>query len=243
MESSCILTVEFYKNVGLADVDRACKRGALTSPARTPQSPQMHSPGPTPPFEWQQKYMVLVPLCTLEGILMSNDTSDPSGFASQISQPRLTKKRKRKDVDASQPHILHQSTFRKAAWSYFRLRLVTPETAAFAPCTPSTDDISLLTVLPILTEPLQAYLGITGAATPLDILKTSGRDVWIRVQRQDARVFRAAMSGWVGDIAREHVPGAELKGIGAKVKAAWRIKEEGETVLSLHGDGRDIFGG
>ncbi|KAH7371959.1 hypothetical protein BKA66DRAFT_384893, partial [Pyrenochaeta sp. MPI-SDFR-AT-0127] len=128
-----------------------------------------------------------------------------------------TKKRKRKDKES--PHILHQCTFRKPSWTYLRLCLVTPGTASLAPTsstaqsstatTPtdkpapiqaerSTSNIDPLTVATLLSHPLSSYLGTTGAAIPIDILKTSGREVWVRIPRQDARGFRASLSGWVG---------------------------------------------
>ncbi|KAF2826531.1 hypothetical protein CC86DRAFT_370495 [Ophiobolus disseminans] len=169
------------------------------------------------------------------------------------SQTRPAQKRKRKDKDASQTHNLQQTTFRRAAWSYFHLTLVTPQTASLPSLSTaatiaesslsSPNDISPITTFSLLRPPLQSFLGITGVAIPIDTLKTCGRDVWIRVPRQDARAFRAALSGWVGSADREYVTGSATVDSSVKVRVAWRIQGEGGTVLSTGGGGGEMFGG
>ena len=86
-----------------------------------------------------------------------------------------------------------------------------------------------------------------GAAVPIDILKTEGRSVWIRVPRQDARGVRAALTSWAGS-----VEGADVGlGVGGRVGVTWKIGGQ-SGVLGLLvgsgsgmvgvGDGRDVFG-
>ncbi|CAN9380968.1 unnamed protein product [Alternaria alternata] len=160
-----------------------------------------------------------------------------------------TKKRKRKDnAQEKQVHILHQSTFRKTAWSYFHLILLTPGTAAIPPATASTDSTTTTSLSPLLassllTHSLRSYLGITGTAIPIDMLKISGRSVWVRIPRQDARAFRASLSGWVGTCDGEDIPGVE-GGMGVKVGVAWRVVGEGGVLggITTGGDGMDLFG-
>ncbi|CAN9257793.1 unnamed protein product [Alternaria alternata] len=128
---------------------------------------------------------------------------DTSELDSTTPTSSNTKKRKRKDnAQEKQVHILHQSTFRKTAWSYFHLILLTPGTAAIPPATASPDStttsLSPLLASSLLTHSLRSYLGITGTAIPIDMLKISERSVWVRIPRQDARAFRASLSGWVG---------------------------------------------
>ncbi|KAF1363813.1 hypothetical protein EJ07DRAFT_100938 [Lizonia empirigonia] len=110
-----------------------------------------------------------------------------------------TKKRKRKEKES---HVLHQTTFRRPTWSYFHLALITTGTAAAQSSTftasSETQDIDALTVSALLLQPLTAYLGITGSAVPIDILHTVGCSAYVRMPRQDARAFRAALSGWIG---------------------------------------------
>ncbi|KAH7073699.1 hypothetical protein BKA63DRAFT_604030 [Paraphoma chrysanthemicola] len=169
-----------------------------------------------------------------------------------LANPSQTpsKKRKRKD---EKPHILHQSTFRRPEWTYLHLTLITPSLTTTSKPTTATDTapsptaLDPLTVSPLLTQPLSQYLGTTGAAVPIDILKTGGRDVWIRVPRQDARALRASLSSWVGSCDVESVPGVEFSEEGRRVRVAWRVVGESGTVggcvLGGKGDGRGLFDG
>ncbi|CAN9445269.1 unnamed protein product [Alternaria alternata] len=93
------------------------------------------------------------------------DTSELDATTTPTSSN--TKKRKRKDnVQEKQVHILHQSTFRKTACHNLP-RL-------------DDDDIPLTppSLVLLLTHSLRSYLGITGTAIPIDMLKISGRSVW-----------------------------------------------------------------
>ncbi|KAF2855121.1 hypothetical protein T440DRAFT_539235 [Plenodomus tracheiphilus IPT5] len=177
--------------------------------------------------------------------------SPPNDTPTQQQQPPPSKKRKKQ----KETHILFQTTFRKPKWSYMHLILVTPGTASLPPststCTSSaeinppkhTDDISPLLASPLLLQPLTSYLGTTGSAIPIDILKTQGRQVWLRVPRQDVRAVRASLSSWVGNVEADDVPGLRGQG-GGKVRVAWRILGEAGVLGGLGGmgDGGDLFG-
>ncbi|EUC43191.1 hypothetical protein COCMIDRAFT_38863 [Bipolaris oryzae ATCC 44560] len=136
-------------------------------------------------------------------------------------------------------HILHQTTLRKPTWSYLHLTLTSPSfpssTSSASTTTPTTD-ISPLLISPLLTSALRAYLGTMGAAIPVDILKTAGREVWIRVPRQDVRGVKAALGSWVG-----RVEGEDVGGEAGRVGVAWRVVG-GAGVLGGMGDGGEVFG-
>jgi ribonuclease P/MRP protein subunit POP8 len=181
-----------------------------------------------------------------------------------------SKKRKRKE----KLHIVHQTTFKKPQWSYFHLELITHGTAAppvlaplqFASIPPSAStasnplptppsstvkpapadgDLDPLTVSSLIQPPLQTFLGLTGSAIAIDILKTQGREVWIRIAREDARAVRASLSAWVGSCDGDLVPGAEAgSSSSGRLKVAWRVRGESEMLGSLiGGDGQDLFKG
>ncbi|KAF2118921.1 hypothetical protein BDV96DRAFT_367321 [Lophiotrema nucula] len=109
-------------------------------------------------------------------------------------------------------------------------------------------DIDPITASALLVRPLNQYLGLTGSAIPVDILKTHAAEVWIRIPREDAKAFRASLSGWIGSCEREMIPGAK-EGVEARVRVAWRVKGEAEYLggLGMGGDaergGRDLFRG
>ncbi|KAF1926860.1 uncharacterized protein M421DRAFT_6763 [Didymella exigua CBS 183.55] len=158
--------------------------------------------------------------------------------ATQTTQDAKERKRKEKEI-----HILHQTTFRKPTWSYFHLTLVTPGTASQTPSASATPshlhDVDALTVSTLLMQPLIAYLGITGSAVPIDILHTQGRNAYVRIPRQDARAFRAGLSGWIGGCDSGSVPGVKE---GGRVNVAWRVVAEGGSLGLLRGAGEEVFG-
>ncbi|KAJ8113530.1 hypothetical protein OPT61_g4364 [Boeremia exigua] len=162
------------------------------------------------------------------------DSQSPAAF------PQSDKKRKRKEKET---HILHQTTFRKPTWSYFHLSLITPGTAAqpssSLTTSPNSRDIDALTVSTLLLQPLTAYLGITGSAVPIDILHTQGRSAFVRMPRQDARAFRAGLSGWIGGCDAGSVPGVQE---GGRVNVAWRVVAEGGSLGLIRGTGDELFG-
>lgn len=113
------------------------------------------------------------------------------------------------------------TTIRHLPWTYFHLSLISPEITS--QCTDA--EVDILTARTYLTSALQQFLGITGTAIPVDFLKVEGRNIWIRVPRDDSAVIVSALSGWIG---RESV--------------AWRIKGKSEWLGSLvAGDGSDLF--
>ncbi|RAR13199.1 hypothetical protein DDE83_003455 [Stemphylium lycopersici] len=184
------------------------------------------------------------------------DTATDTTMTSACPNPSL-KKRKRKDAEEKQQqqqqHMLFQTTFRKASWCYLHLVLVTPSalgTSTASNPAPPTPDISPVQASLALLSALRSYLGTTGTAIPMDILKTSGRNVWVRVPRGDARGVRAAVSGWVGSVEGAELFGSSNGGGGAgggKVDVAWRVVacEGALGLLGVDGEdggGREMFG-
>ena len=82
---------------------------------------------------------------------------------------------------------------------------------------PSSSPLDELTAHKHLTSALQQFLGITGTAIPVDILKVDEWDVWIRVPREDGGAVAAAVGNWVG--AGEGV--------------SWRVKGRGQWLGAL----------
>ncbi|OAP56864.1 hypothetical protein AYL99_08976 [Fonsecaea erecta] len=82
-------------------------------------------------------------------------------------------------------------TLRNPPHSYFHLRL-----HAMPP--PADQTLDEITLRSYLTAALQQYLGLTGAAIPVDILKVEGPNAWIRVPCDDEVAVTAAVSLWVG---------------------------------------------
>lgn len=116
---------------------------------------------------------------------------------------------------------LTQHTLRSPSWTYLHLQLQQPS----APNPNPTVDA--LTARQHLTSALSQFLGLTGTAIPIDILKLENSDVWIRVPFDDGAAVEAAVGGWVG--------------VGGSV--GWRVVGKDEWLGRLvGGDGRDLFG-
>jgi len=83
----------------------------------------------------------------------------------------------------------------------------------------SENSLDELTARSYITSALTQFLGLTGSAISIDVLKVEGGDCWIRMPREDLSIVTAALGGWVG--------GNETDG-----KVAWRVKASGNW-LSL----------
>lgn len=108
-------------------------------------------------------------------------------------------------------------TLRKAPYSYFRMSLRSLSATSQAPH--DLDEISARTYL---TLALQQYLGLTGTAISIDILKVESRDVWIRLPSEDEVAVAASLSQWTGS-----------------KDLAWRIEQRGAWLGGLCGN-RDV---
>ena len=73
------------------------------------------------------------------------------------------------------------------AYLYLTVKQLPPSTA-----TPLDE----VTAHSYLRSALSQFLGLTGTAIPLDVLKVEGRDIWLRVAREDASAVVAAVSQW-----------------------------------------------
>lgn len=111
-------------------------------------------------------------------------------------------------------------TISQLPFTYFHLCL--------RPSTPivSQEPVDIITARTHLTSALQQYLGLTGTAIPIDFLKVEGRDVWIRLPREDSSAVHGALSQWMGRDG----------------SVSWQVKGKGESIGALNaGDGRDLF--
>ena len=88
-------------------------------------------------------------------------------------------------------HEIASKTIKNPPFSYARLELMSE----------STFEINLdnLTVRSYIMAALTQFLGLSGSAISVDILKVEGREAWIRVPREDLSPVVAAVGGWVGD--------------------------------------------
>ncbi|KAI2794071.1 hypothetical protein POX_a00661 [Penicillium oxalicum] len=144
----------------------------------------------------------------------------------------ITPKRKVPETTSSTINF----TSRNPPWTYLKLQLIPqPDAPALQPL----DELSARTYI---SSALSQFLGLTGTAIPIDILKiepkgdttSSGTShkydsAWIRVPRDDGAAVVAAISSWIG-------------GSGSASGAALRICAKGNYLGALvAGSGQDLF--
>ncbi|CAJ2508196.1 Uu.00g093820.m01.CDS01 [Anthostomella pinea] len=116
---------------------------------------------------------------------MTQAQANTSMAASTLSAPK-----------AKKAHELVTCTIKAPPFSYAHLEVFSNNTTS----TTNTDEIDLdaLQVRSYCTAALKQFLGATGTAVPLDILKVDGRSCWLRVPRDDLGAFSAAITAWQG---------------------------------------------
>ncbi len=127
------------------------------------------------------------------------------------------------EAELSQTALQETITIRNPPFTYLHLTLLTSNTSLPVSELPPID---ILTARAHLTAALSHFLGITGTAIPIDFLKVEGRDVWIRVPREDAAAIVGALSQWIGQ----------------DCGVSWRVKGKGEWLgVAAAGDGHELF--
>ncbi|KAF4120200.1 ribonuclease P/MRP protein subunit POP8 [Geosmithia morbida] len=100
-------------------------------------------------------------------------------------------------------HDILTCTIRAPQFSYAHLELITGDNTSNSQLSSSSfkADLDPLQVKTYCTSALRQFLGLTGAAVSVDVLKVQGSECWVRVPRDDLASFAAAMTAWRG--ARE----------------------------------------
>jgi ribonuclease P/MRP protein subunit POP8 len=91
-------------------------------------------------------------------------------------------------------HQLFTCTIKAPQFSYAHLEVLTDGNVE----TPA--DLDNLQVLFLCRAALQRFLGTTGLAIPIDILKIKGNHCWLRVPRPDLGAFAAAITAYSGRV-------------------------------------------
>jgi ribonuclease P/MRP protein subunit POP8 len=120
--------------------------------------------------------------------------------------------------------VLTSKTITTPPFSYICLELVSDTAARI-----KLDEITVRTYI---TSALTQFLGLTGSAMSVDILKVQGKESWIRVPREDLSPVVAAMGGWFGKSEAEGSVGWKVKASGnwlgvlvaeREAETLWRI--------------------
>ncbi|KAI1354959.1 hypothetical protein F5Y01DRAFT_220971 [Xylaria sp. FL0043] len=100
--------------------------------------------------------------------------------ASTASAPKVNKS-----------HELVSAVIKAPPYSYAHLELFNAESLKAV-------ELDALQVKSYCTAALKQFLGATGIAIPLDILKVEGQSCWLRLPRDNLGAFAAAITAWQG---------------------------------------------
>lgn len=95
-------------------------------------------------------------------------------------------------------HELATCTIKSPPFSYVQLELSTQGSG------PEADEAAVLDAVQVrayCTAALRQFLGISGTAISIDILKVEGKQCWVRVPGPDLALFSAAVTAWNGNIS------------------------------------------
>jgi ribonuclease P/MRP protein subunit POP8 len=121
-------------------------------------------------------------------------------------------KQKREHTNLLRGHEIAARSIKTPAFSYACLHFLSDST--------SQTDPDAITVRSHLSSALTQFLGLSGAAIAVDILKVEGGECWVRVAREDLGAFVAAVGGWTG---------ADERG----ERLSWRVKTSGNWLNVL----------
>jgi ribonuclease P/MRP protein subunit POP8 len=121
---------------------------------------------------------------------------------SQASSAQISQAKKKQKLEKS--YDILTCTVKSPQFAYAHLELITTSSLTASSSSNDTQDPKLgldaLQVKSYCTAALRQFLGLTGVAVPVDILKVQGGDCWVRVPRPDLSLFAAAMTAWKGSV-------------------------------------------
>ncbi|KZF22599.1 hypothetical protein L228DRAFT_238533 [Xylona heveae TC161] len=160
--------------------------------------------------------------------------TEPQPLQHISSETRLSKKRLNDSDDSEETEDIPIRRYigvplkQYQPWAYLQLELL------FAPPSSAPPSVDNITVRTNLTTALHQFLGLTGTAIPIDLLKVQGRQAWLRVAQEDMGAVVAAVSGWVGGGGTT----ADAESIG------WRVHATGNWLAGMiSGGGQELFHG
>ncbi|KAI0408070.1 hypothetical protein F4802DRAFT_448058 [Xylaria palmicola] len=112
-----------------------------------------------------------------------------TSISTATSAPKTTKK----------SHELARSVIKAPPHSYAHLELLTTtESSSLSSGADEAEALDALQVRLYCASALRQFLGATGLAIPLDVLKVEGQSCWLRLPRDDLGAFAAAITAWQG---------------------------------------------
>lgn len=163
-------------------------------------------------------------------------TTDPD---SMDLDPTPTKPTKTTTKTRPAPTTL---TLKNPPFAYAHLTLLNPPTSSTLSSSSSssstvpTHTLDALQVRSYLTTALRQFLGDTGAAIPVDILRLEPHAAWVRVPRADLAAFAAGVTAFGGITVRQQQQPGDGQGQGQQ-KMVLGVEACGDWLGALVGRG------
>lgn len=124
----------------------------------------------------------------------------------EIASTTEVKQKQRKE---HRGHDITTKTIKAPQFAYAWLELITE-----SPPTQVSIPLDALSVRSYISSALTRFLGLTGSAIFVDILKVEENHCWVRVTREDLSPLIAAAGGWTGNLAENSKVGLKVKASG-----------------------------
>ncbi|CAK7217912.1 hypothetical protein SBRCBS47491_003325 [Sporothrix bragantina] len=110
--------------------------------------------------------------------------------------PSIDAATKSKTSKESKTRELYSSTIGRPLFAYAQIEVVRSSAPLGGSTGSGQEALDALQVRSYCDAALKQFLGATGAAMPLDLLKLDGSEFWVRLPREDLGLLAAALAAW-----------------------------------------------
>lgn len=119
---------------------------------------------------------------------MSTEDHEDTAMANTSLASSIGAASKSKTAKESKSRELYSTTLSRPPFAYAQIEVVQSQSSPGA--------LDAIQVRSYCDAALKQFLGATGAAMPLDLLKLDGSEFWVRLPREDMGLFAAALAAW-----------------------------------------------
>ncbi|CAK7264064.1 hypothetical protein SEPCBS57363_000881 [Sporothrix epigloea] len=127
--------------------------------------------------------------------MVSRDRDDMA-MADTSLAPSIDAAAKTKSAKESKTRVLYGSTISQPPFAYAQIEVIRISVLLGAGAGTDQEGLDALQARSYCDAALKQFLGATGAAMPLDLLRLDGSQFWVRLPREDLSLFAAALASW-----------------------------------------------
>ncbi|CAK7208281.1 hypothetical protein SCUCBS95973_000049 [Sporothrix curviconia] len=127
---------------------------------------------------------------------MAPEDRQDTAVADTSLAPSVAATAKSKTSKERNTRELYSSTIGRPPFAYARIEVVHSSAPLGSRTGSDQEALDALQARSYCDAALKQFLGATGAAIPLDLLKLDGSEFWVRLPREDLGLFAAALAAW-----------------------------------------------